>query len=80
MRHKPIPIYAERKERDTGYTIFLDSSTNKVYRAFHKDYNQTTYCDIRSFKSHFRNLSNAISYTNKVSCCYFYWRIRYRDR
>ncbi|OEH54453.1 hypothetical protein AQ616_11895 [Oceanobacillus sp. E9] len=43
MRHKPIPIYAERKERDTGYTIFLDSSTNKVYRAFHKDYNQTTY-------------------------------------
>ncbi|MFD1335889.1 hypothetical protein ACFQ4N_10045 [Oceanobacillus iheyensis] len=43
MEQKLIPIYAERKEGASGYTIYLDRSSNKVYRAFHKEYNQVTY-------------------------------------
>lgn len=42
MKKKQIPVLAN-KENGLSYTIFLDSETNRVYRAFHREMTQKVY-------------------------------------
>ncbi|MBU8790684.1 hypothetical protein NSA56_18100 [Oceanobacillus caeni] len=43
MSEKIIPIYGKKEKGKSGYTIFIDLHTKKVYRAFHKEVSQSTF-------------------------------------
>ena len=41
MGWKYVPIYGTKEEGKSGYTIFIDLQTNRLYRGFHREVSQT---------------------------------------
>lgn len=43
MNNRMVTIYGNKDKGRIGYTILLDIQTLRVYKAYHKEVNQTVY-------------------------------------